>query len=99
MYEVVWPRGKKVVEVARFAQRLDTLEGKTIGFLWDWIFRGDEIFPVIERELAKRYAGIKFIGYKEFGSTHGREEAQVLAALPEKLKQHHCDAVLSGMGC
>ncbi|MBI2866231.1 MAG: hypothetical protein HYX99_02575 [Chloroflexi bacterium] len=99
MYEVVWPRGRRLVEEARFARRLDTLQGKTVGFLWDWMFRGDEIFPVMERELARRYAGLQFVGYQEFGSTHGGTEAQVLAALPDKLKEHHCDAVVSGMGC
>ncbi|MFC2004449.1 hypothetical protein ACFLUK_02790 [Chloroflexota bacterium] len=99
MYEVVWPRGKKVVENVRFAKRLDTLEGKTVGLLWDWAFRGDEMFPMIEKELAKRYPGIKFVGYEEFGSTHGAREADVLAALPNKLKENKCDAVISAVGC
>jgi hypothetical protein len=90
-YEVVWPRGKKVVETARFARRLETL--------WDWLFRGDQIFPVIERELVKQYPGIKFVGHEEFGSTHGGKEVEVLAALPDKLKQYKCDAVISGIGC
>ncbi|MFC1986473.1 hypothetical protein ACFLWC_05725 [Chloroflexota bacterium] len=99
MYEVVWPRGNKVVESVRFAKRLDTLEGKIVGFLWDWIFHGDEMFPVIEKELAKRYPGIKFVGYEEFGSTHGLKERDVLAALPDKFKQNECDAVISGVGC
>ncbi len=98
-YEVVWPRGKKVVESARFARRLETLAGKTVGFLWDWLFRGDQIFPVIEKELANQYPGIKFVGYEEFGSTHGGKEAEVLAALPDKLKRYKCDAVISGVGC
>ena len=98
-YEVVWPRGKRVVESARFAKRLETLEGKTVGFLWDWLFRGEQIFPVIEKELSNRYPGGKFVGYEEFGSTHGGKEADVLDALPDKLKQNKCDAVISGIGC
>ena len=99
MYEVVWPRGRRVVEHALYARRLDTLEGKTIGEVWDWIYMGDKIFPWIEKELAKRYPGIRFIGYEAFGSTHGADEANVLAALPDKLKQNKCDAVISGVGC
>ncbi len=99
MYEVVWPRGKKTVETIRLAKRFDTLEGKTICALWNWVFRGDQIFPIIERELAKRYHGIKFVSYEAFGSTHGAEEAKVIAALPDKLKQNKCDAVISGVGC
>ncbi len=99
MYKVVWPGGKKVVEKAQFARRLDSLEGKTIGELWDWVFRGDEIFPAVEREMARRYPGIKFVSYKTFGNTHGGDEAKVIAALPQKLRENKCDAILSGMGC
>lgn len=99
MYEVVWPRGRKVSETLRLAQRLDTLAGKTVAELWDWLFRGDEIFPALEKELARLYPGIRFVNYREFGSTHGGKEAEVLASLPEKLRQSGCDAILSGMGC
>lgn len=99
IYEVVWPRGKKTVKVTHLAKRLDTLEGKTIGQLWDNVFRGDEIFPILEEELAKRYPGIKFINYELFGSIHGDEERKVLADLPGKLKRFGVDAVISGMAC
>ncbi|MDP2951742.1 MAG: hypothetical protein Q8O76_00310 [Chloroflexota bacterium] len=99
MYEAQWPRGRQVIQMARFAKRLDTLQSKTVGILWDGVFRGDEIFPLLEKGLARRYPGMKFISYREFGSTHGGDESKVLAALPEKLKQYQCDAVLSGMGC
>ena len=99
MYEVVWPRGKRLGGIVSLAERLDTLEGKTICALWDWVFRGDKIFPAIEKELAKRYPGSRFVGYEVFGSIHGGDEAKVLAALPDKLKQNKCDAVLSGVGC
>ncbi|MFC1870116.1 hypothetical protein ACFLYE_02460 [Chloroflexota bacterium] len=98
-YEVVWPRGKRMAESVRFAKRLETLAGKTIGFLWDWAFRGEQIFPVIEKELSQRYPGVRFVGYEEFGSTHGGKEAEVLDALPDNLRQNKCDAVISGIGC
>ncbi len=88
-----------MAETARLSQRLDTLAGKTVAELWDWLFRGDEIFRALEQELARRCPGIRFIHYDEFGSTHGGREAEVLAALPEKLVQHGCQAALSGMGC
>ncbi|MBI2958645.1 MAG: hypothetical protein HYY32_07380 [Chloroflexi bacterium] len=99
MYSVLWPRGMQVIEETSPASRLDSLEGKTVGELWGWIYRGDVIFPAIERELARRFAGIRFVSYEEFGSTHGAEEAKVLAALPEKLKETGCEAVISGVGC
>ncbi|MFC1974293.1 hypothetical protein ACFLU2_02970 [Chloroflexota bacterium] len=99
MYEVVWPRGNKTTETTSFAKRLDTLDGKTIGELWNWVFRGDEIFPVIEKELAKRYPGIKFVSYETFGSMHGGEEGKALEDLSDKLQQNKCDAIIAGVGC
>ncbi|MFH1485444.1 MAG: UGSC family (seleno)protein, partial [Chloroflexota bacterium] len=64
----------------------------------DEIFRGDEMFTVLRELLPKKYPGIKFVDYTEFGNTTGRQQREVVAALPEKLKQHKCDAVISGVG-
>jgi len=98
-YAVVWPRGEKTIEIAAAAKRLDSLDGKTVCWLWDYMFRGDEIFAVLEDELNARYPGINFISYKEFGSTHGDRETEILEGLPDKLEALGVDAVISGMGC
>jgi hypothetical protein len=98
-YEVVWPRGKKAIGTIGFARRPETLEGKTVGELWDWVFRGDVMFPVIRTELAKRYPGVKFVDYEVFGTTHGADEKTKLAIISDKLKENRCDVVISGVGC
>jgi hypothetical protein len=98
-YSVVWPRSPRTVKMVPVAKRLESLKGKTIAQLWDYIFRGDEIFPILEEELGRRFPGTKFVNYKVFGSTHGGDEREVVAGLPAKLKQHNVDAVISGMGC
>ena len=98
-YEVVWPRSPRTIKINPVAKRLDTLRGKTIAQLWDYIFRGDEIFPILEEELAKRFPDTKFINYSVFGSTHGDKEREVVGSIPAKLKQYRADAVISGMGC
>lgn len=98
-YAVAWPRGEKTLEITPLADRLDSLEGKKIGFLWDYLFRGDEIFPVLEEGLKARFPGIEFVDYREFGSTHGGEEHEVIAAMADKLKATGVHAVVSGMGC
>jgi len=99
IYDCVWPRAPRAIEERALAARLDTLEGKTVGFVWDYLFRGDELFPMLQRELSARYPGMRFVGYETFGSTHGDDEHRVLAALPAKLREHRVDAVISGMGC
>lgn len=98
-YEIVWPRGRRAVGIIRPADRLASLEGKTIAALWNWLFRGNEVLPAAGKELQKRYPGLRFIGHEVFGSTHGKNEVEMLAALPAKLKENRCDAVISGVGC
>lgn len=98
-HAALWPRGEKTVEIAPLAPRLDTLEGKTVAFLWDYLFRGNEIFPILESELSAAYPGMKFVGYSTFGSTHGSEEGRIIADLPATLADNKVDAIISGMGC
>ena len=96
---VVWPRGRRLVERSPLAHRLPTLDGKTIAFLWDYVFRGDEILPVVERELARRFRSVKFVPWDAFGSIYGGEERRTIDALPARLRQHGVDAVVSAVGC
>jgi hypothetical protein len=95
----LWPRSPRQAEVKPLARRLDTLEGKTVAWLWDYLFRGDEIFAQLEGGLQERYPGVKFVRWSEFGNTHGSEEREIVAALPRTLKAKGVDAVVSGMGC
>jgi UDP:flavonoid glycosyltransferase YjiC (YdhE family) len=98
-YQVIWPRAQSTKNPTDLAKRYETLNGKTIAQLWDYVFRGDEIFPILEEELMRRFPEVRFINYSVFGSTHGAEEREILANLPETLKQLGADAVISGMGC
>ena len=98
-FDVVWPRSPRGVQSHRRAPRLDDLDGKRVAFLWDYLFRGDELFPVLERELTARFPTIEIVGYEEFGNLHGVDEKERVAQLPEQLRARHVDAVVSGMGC
>jgi hypothetical protein len=98
-YQVVWPRSERTQKPRALAPRLETLEGKRVAELWDYIFRGDVIFEMLEEKLKERYPGIEFVSWKEFGCTHGEDERDVLAALPERFKEMGIDAAISGMAC
>ena len=98
-YEVFWPRSPRQTKVKSLAKRLDTLDGKTIAQLWDFLFRGDQVFELLEEGIKKRYPGVRFVSWREFGNTHGSDEAQVLADLPKRFKEFGVDGVISGMGC
>lgn len=98
-YRVVWPRSARTVTAKPLAPRLTSLEGKTIGFVWDFLFRGDEIWPLLKEELSARYKGLRFVDHDTFGSTHGEDEHQVLSSMPAAIARLKVDAIVSGMGC
>jgi len=97
-YSVYWPGGKSSVERIEPAPRPNSLNGLVIGFVWDYVFRGDEIFPIIKEELCKRFDNLSFVNWDVFGPTFGGKEAEVIENLPELLKQHKVDVAISGIG-
>ena len=104
VYEVVSPLGTPVMKMITMAPRLETLEGKTIGQVWNGGFRGDESFPMMERMLRERYPTVKMVPYTEFplvtiASLHPEKKEETLEALRARLKETGCDAVITGNGC
>ena len=98
-FEALWPGGPSAVSEIAPAPRPESLSGKRIGFLWDYVFRGDEIFPILEERIRTAFDDAEFVGHETFGSTFGGNEHEVLEALPERLKALGIDAVISGNGC
>ena len=98
IYDVVWPLGRKTITSGFAAPRLESLEGKTVCELWNYLYGGDQCFPIIEELLKRQYPNIRFINYVEFGNIHGKNEKEVIEALAGKLAEYGCDAVISGTG-
>jgi hypothetical protein len=98
-YEVLWPRSPRQFKVDKLAPRLDTLAGKTVAQFWDFVFSGDKVFAALEESLKQRYPGVRFVSWREFGNTHGQNERDIIAGLPQRLKELGIDAAISGMGC
>jgi hypothetical protein len=97
-YEVVWPLGRLAAEPLAPSAPIPDLTGKTVGELWDGLFRGDEMFHIIREKLRQRYPGIKFVDHTVFGSTHGKDETRVIENLPGELRKHGCDLAISAVG-
>ena len=97
-YEAVWPLGKSHWDKRDLNPGLSDLNGKTIAEVWDRVFRGEEIFPAIREAIRKKYPGVRFVEYDELGDTHGVNQKQVLAELPNHLREKKVDAVISGVG-
>jgi hypothetical protein len=98
VYKVVWPLGKSTCQIVSMKPRIADLAGKTIGNLSHGGFRDQEVRPIVEEVLSKQFPGIKFIDHPVFGNIHGTTGPATLAALPEKLHKHGCDAVITGIG-
>lgn len=99
---VVAPVGRRH-ESARPApqERADgprTLDGATIGFAWDYAFRGDEMFAMIADGVAVNAASARFVGPDEFGNLHGQREREMLDALPNRLREQLVDFLVVGVG-
>ena len=96
-YAVYWPRAARQVKRRTLAPRPTNLEGKTVAQLWDFLFRGDEVFALLEEGLKARYPGVRFVSWREFGNIHGSDERAVVKALPERLRELGADAVITGI--
>ena len=98
LYEVVWPLGKSCYDTRAPNERIADLGGKTVAELWDYLFRGEDIFPLVRTRLSERFPGIRFVTYDVFGNVHGPQQRELVADVPKLLKQHGCDAVISAIG-
>ncbi len=98
IYECVWPLGQRAATQIRPAQRIADLRGKKVAELWNYLFQGETIFPVIRAELSKRFPGVSFMTYENFGTTNGPQRDQLLAQLPQLLASGEVAAVISGVG-
>ena len=94
----LWPGGESAVAPIEPAPRPASLSTRRVGFLWNHMFRGEEIFPLLERMLEAEFEGVEFVGFDAFGSTFGGDEHAVLNALPSRLGDLGVDAVISGIG-
>lgn len=97
-YEVVWPLAKVSATPIEMHSRFSDRGAKRIGFLWDYVFRGETLFPILQEGLAKQFPGSEFVPYDTFGNIHGHDERAVIAALPERLRALKLDAVVAGIG-
>ena len=103
IYEVASPVGSPSAQGKRLAPRLDTLEGKTIGIIWNGSFRGEVSFPIIADMLRQRFPTVTVIPYTELplltvSSLQPSKKAESLEAVRAALVQRRCDAVITGNG-
>ena len=99
---VVSPEGLPLGATGRVSRQLESLEGKTIGEVYNNHFKGELMFRTYRRLFEEKYAGIKVVPYDEFpivyvggDAASQKKIAKEIAALA---KEKGCDAIISGNG-
>lgn len=95
---VVWPLAPSAATAVTGHRRVDRLDGKTIAFIWDDLFRGDQMFAAFVAAARERGHEITVVPHQAFGDVHGHDEREVVRAIPERLREHGVDVAIVGVG-
>jgi hypothetical protein len=102
MYRVISPEGRPLAATGSASRPLDSLEGKTIGEVYNNHFKGELMFQTYRRLFEKKYPGIRIIPYDQFpivyvggDAASQKKTAKDIAALA---KEKGCDAIITGNG-
>jgi len=99
-FDVVWPSGCARIEEVTANQRPNDLSGKTIALIWDNLFKGPEMFEIIQQRLNANYNDVRYVDHTVFGNIHGTDaqEKAALSEIPDLLREHGIDAVVVAVG-
>lgn len=99
VFATVSPSGRPVSPATGLAPRRRTVDGTRIAFVWDHVFRGDDIFRVLAEDPRTHWVSA-FVPHGVFGNIHGntQEEASAVDLLAGRLRENDVDAVVVGVG-
>jgi hypothetical protein len=99
---VISPEGLPLAASKGLSRHIDTLEGKTIGEVYNNHFKGELMFQTYRRLFKEKFPGVKVIPFTEFprvfvgGDPESQKKtAREIAALAKELG---CDAIIIGNG-
>ena len=99
---VISPEGLPLGATRNISAHLDTLEGKTIGEVYNNHFKGELMFRTYRRLLKEKYPGVRIIPYDQFPIVYvGGDPAsqkRVAAEVAAIAKEKGCDAIITGNG-
>ena len=100
--KVISPEGRPLTATGTVSRPLDTLEGKTIGEVYNNHFKGELMFQTYRRLFKERFPGVKIIPYDKFPIVYvggdpvsQKKTARDIAALA---KEWEVDAIITGNG-
>lgn len=99
---VLSPEGLARSGIINASKSLDTLNGKTIGEVYNNHFKGEQMFRAYRRLLKARYPGVKIIPYDQFPIVYvGGDpisQKQTAKDIARLAKEWEVDAIITGNG-
>jgi hypothetical protein len=99
---VVSPEGLQLRAPGSVSRHLDSLEGKTIGEVYNTHFKGELMFRTYRRLFQERYPGVRIVPYDQFPIVYvgGDPASQKRTAkeIARIAKERGVDALISGNG-
>ncbi|MGH3758923.1 hypothetical protein [Actinophytocola sp.] len=99
-FEVFSPEGRPVPKVRAIDRQrvVSSLAEAKVAEVWDYRFRGDEVFSTLRDSLGRARPGAGFVGYDNFGDIHGPDATALVEALPGRLDATGADVAVVGVG-
>lgn len=94
-YDVVSPLGNRRSRTTSEPAAGQLRPGATVAFLWDYVFKGDEMSALIEDALRSIEPGLRFVRYEAFGNIHDND---VIRTIAEPLGKHDVDIAIALVG-
>ena len=99
---VISPEGLPLGVTKNIAAHLDTLDGKTIGEVYNNHFKGELMFQTYRRLFTEKFRGVKIIPFTEFPIVYvgGDAESQkkIAKEIADLAKLKGVDALITGNG-
>ena len=99
---VLSPEGLPLAATGAVSRPLDSLDGKTIGEVYNNHFKGELMFRTYRRLLEQKYPGIKIIPYDQFPIVYvggdAASQKRIAREIAALAKERGCDAVITGNG-
>ena len=99
---VISPEGLPAGATSNIAPHLSTLDGKTIGEVYNNHFKGELMFRTYRRLFEERYPGIRIIPYDEFPIVYVGGDAASQKRIAKEIaaiaKEKGCHAIITGNG-
>jgi hypothetical protein len=95
-FDVVHPVSRRPVAARTSNADLPGLAGKKIALVWDYLFRGDDVFRLVKERFQAERSGVEFVGHEVFGDFHGHHE--LLDQLPSRLEEMGVEGTIVATG-